>query len=122
MKNSTFDKKRSMNFSNDKIGEVVVITSHVEKLDASNAAELKSVFLFANKNGDNRLIFNMKQTKYCDSSGLSAILTANRLCKDSSGSFALSGLQPSVAKMISIAQLDKVLSISDTLEGALTLV
>lgn len=111
-----------MNFSNDKIGEVVVITSHVEKLDASNAAELKSIFLFANKNGDNRLIFNMKQTKYCDSSGLSAILTANRLCKDSSGSFALSGLQPSVAKMISIAQLDKVLSISDTLEGALTLV
>ena len=48
---------------------------------------------------------DLSKTKYCDSTGLSAILVANRLCKDTNGSFALCGLQPSVRKMIEIARI-----------------
>jgi anti-anti-sigma factor len=61
----------------------------------------------------------MSNTKYCDSSGLSALLLANRLCKDTNGKFVLCGLQDNVAKLISIAQLDKVLLIAKTKEDAL---
>ena len=61
----------------------------------------------------------MSQTKYCDSSGLSAILIANRLCKDTNGSFHLAGLQPNVLKLIQIAQLDKVLNLSENTDSAI---
>jgi anti-anti-sigma factor len=97
-----------------------VIVSNVEKLDTTTAPELKTVFTIVNKSGNNKIVFNLEKTKYCDSSGLSAILIANRLCKDTNGAFVLYGLQASVLKMIEIAQLDKVLSICSTKEEALS--
>jgi anti-sigma B factor antagonist len=108
-----------MNFSTDQKGKVFIVQSNVEKLDASNATELKAQFLHFNKNGNNEIILDLNRTKYCDSSGLSAILVANRLCKDTNGFFSICGLQPSVRKMIEIAQLDKVLSIGENVESIL---
>jgi anti-sigma B factor antagonist len=95
-----------------------VVATKVEKLDASNASELKAELVILNKNGVNSIIMDMSGTKYCDSSGLSAILTANRLCKDSNGNFALCGLNENVLKMVQIAQLDKVLLISSDIDAA----
>jgi anti-anti-sigma regulatory factor len=45
---------------------------------------------------------------------LSAVLIGNRLCRDANGSFVLSGLQPSVEKLVQISQLDRVLEITPT--------
>jgi anti-anti-sigma factor len=67
----------------------------------------------------NNVVIDMTQTKYCDSSGLSAILMANRLCKDTNGHFVLCGLQENVYKLIQIAQLDKVLLITEDQNAAL---
>jgi anti-anti-sigma regulatory factor len=50
---------------------------------------------------------------------LSAILVANRLCKDTNGAFAIAGAQPVVLKMIEIAQLDRVFRIFQSVEEAL---
>jgi len=108
----SFTKKDENNFT--------IITSNVEKLDASNASELKAEIVMINKNSVNNMIIDLSQTKYCDSSGLSAILIGNRLCKDSSGKMVVCGLQPNVAKLIQISQLDKVFTITDDLESAKT--
>ena len=95
-----------------------IITSNVEKLDASNAPELKSELVMINKNSVNNIILDLGKTKYCDSSGLSAILIGNRLCKDSSGQLVICGLQANVKKLIQISQLDKVFVITDDLNAA----
>ncbi len=108
-----------MNFPSEYHGKTVVIVSNVEKLDSTNAPELKTVFTVVNKSGNNKIVLNLEKTRYCDSSGLSAILVANRLCKDTNGSFVMYGLQASVLKMVQIAQLDRVLSILSTKEEAL---
>lgn len=108
----------TMNFKKESSDNYTVVNSEVEKLDSSNSAELKSEFVLLNKNSVNSIILNLQHTKYCDSSGLSAILIGNRLCKDSGGTFALTGLQPNVAKMIQISQLDKVLNIYETVKEA----
>ncbi len=107
------------NFSSEHKGNIAVVYAHVEKLDSSNAPELKGMFLHLNKGSNNLIVLDMSQTKYCDSSGLSAILIANRLCKDTSGSFHLAGLQPNVLKLIQIAQLDQVLNLCENLDSAL---
>ena len=59
-----------------------VIKFNAEKLTAVNATELKNELLELNKKGVNNIILDLTSTKYCDSSGLSSILTGNRLCKD----------------------------------------
>ncbi len=111
-----------MNFEIKQQGGVAIVKSAVDKLNAALAPELKSHFIAINKDNVNRIVLDMSDTNYCDSSGLSAILTANRLCKDSSGKFIMCGIQPTVKKMIEIAQLDRVLFIEDTLPDALAAV
>jgi anti-sigma B factor antagonist len=112
-------KHDTMNFETSKTQNEAVVRSNVEKLDASNAPELKAELVLLNKNGVNNIVIDLTNTKYCDSSGLSAVLTANRLCKDTSGNFVLCGLQESVKKLIEIAQLDKVLTITENESAAL---
>lgn len=105
-----------MNFKTNIDQYGATISSHVERLNAQNASELKAELVLLNNKGINNIIVDMTDTKYCDSSGLSALLMGNRLCKDTSGRFVLCGLQENVMKMVKIAQLDKVL----LFEGNLT--
>ena len=109
----------AMNFETIQNKNEAIVKSNVSKLDASNASELKSELILLNKNGVNNVIMDLSATKYCDSSGLSAILSANRLCKDSNGRFLLCGLQSNVFKLIQISQLDQVLAITASKEEAL---
>jgi len=107
-----------MNFEVTQEANYAIIRTGVEKLDATNATDLKSECLVLNKQGVNNIILDLSKTRYCDSSGLSAILTANRLCKDTNGKFYLCALQDNVSKMVGIAQLDKVLNITAALDLA----
>lgn len=107
-----------MNFKISNNKRYSTIVSEVEKLNGLNAPELKTTIFTLNKENVNNLIIDLSKTSYCNSSGLSAILSANRLCKNSNGKFILTGLQPNVKKMIEIAQLHRVLNITETLEGA----
>lgn len=107
-----------MDFIVNQENSTAVVKTNVEKLNASNASELKAELVLLSKKSVNNIVIDMSKTKYCDSSGLSAILVANRLCKDTNGNFALCGLQLNVQKLIQIAQLDKVLTITDTEEEA----
>jgi anti-anti-sigma factor len=110
-----------MNFISNQTNNEAVIQSNVEKLNASNSPELKASIIHLNNLGVNKIVIDLSVTKYCDSSGLSAILVANRLCKDSNGTCVLCGLQENVFKLIQIAQLDKVLVIADDLASAVEL-
>jgi anti-sigma B factor antagonist len=89
-----------------------LIQLQVEKLDTLAAPALKSEFVVLNNEGVKNMIIDLSETRYCDSSGLSAILVANRLCKNMGGVLIVSGLQDSVKKLISISQLDSILTIT----------
>ena len=110
-----------MDFTVSQENGTAVVKTNVEKLNASNASELKAELVLLNKNSINNIVIDMSKTKYCDSSGLSAILVANRLCKDTNGKFILCGLMPNVQKLIEIAQLDKVLVLADSEKDALAI-
>ncbi|MFK7757448.1 MAG: STAS domain-containing protein [Flavobacteriales bacterium] len=111
-----------MKFEIEQKDKVTVIKSKVEKLDALHAPELKGEFVLQNKNGKKNLVLDLSETRYCDSSGLSAVLVANRLCRESQGVFVLCGLQDAVSKLITISQLDSVLKIVPTPNEAVDLV
>lgn len=109
-----------MDFSVTQENRTSIIQVNVERLNASNASGLKAELALLNKSSINNIIIDLSNTKYCDSSGLSALLLANRLCKDTNGKFIMCGLQDNVQKLISIAQLDKVLNIAENKEAAIS--
>jgi anti-anti-sigma factor len=111
-----------MNFQIEKTEKYTIIKLQCEKLDSNIAPFLKSELVILNSDGVKNIILDMALSRYSDSSGLSAILVANRLCKNSSGVLVLCNLQEPVKKLISISQLDTILSITNTLDEAKELI
>lgn len=109
-----------MSFTVDRKDKFTVIKTTVEKLDSNVAPSLKSELVVLNADGVKNIIIDLAQTRYCDSSGLSAILVANRLCKNANGSLVITGLQDSVMKLITISQLDSILNIAASVEESTT--
>jgi anti-sigma B factor antagonist len=107
-----------MDFEITKIADYTLVKVLVDRLDTNNAPDLKSELVVINANGEKNIILDVSECEYCDSSGLSAILVANRLCEDSIGTFVLSGLQPDVEQIIRISMLHTVLIITRTVEEA----
>lgn len=107
-----------MNFEIDEQEKFTVIRAKVSKLDSHVAPELKSHLVVLNGKGVKSIIIDLSDSKYCDSSGLSAVLVANRLCRNNAGTFVLTGLQDAVRKLITISQLDTVLTITPTYQEA----
>lgn len=102
--------------------KVSVIATKVEKLDAMHAPELKSELVMLNKDGIKNVIIDLAETRYIDSSGLSALLVGNRLCRDANGTFVICCLQDNVKKLITISQLESVLKITPSQNEAVDLV
>ena len=111
-----------MKFTLDKQEKYSVLSLDEENLNSLIAPDLKSEFVFLRNEGIKNLIFDLGHVKYVDSSGLSAILTANRLWKDY-GSYVITGIQhPSVEKLIKISRLDTILAIIPSLPEAIDFV
>ncbi len=107
-----------MEFKIEKQKNHTLIKVLEEKLDTHIAPTLKSELVLVSGNGEKNIILDLENCRYCDSSGLSAILVANRLCKNAGGKFVLTGLSDAVERLITISQLDTVLNISDNVEKA----
>lgn len=108
-----------MNFSTEKTEHYTILKVTADKLDSTVAPDLKSELLLLNKDGVLNIILDLTETRYCDSSGLSSVLVGNRLCKNGNGMLILAGLQPGVKKLITISQLDPVLTIVPTVSEAI---
>ncbi len=111
-----------MEFKIDKFENHTLIKVLEEKLDTHIAPTLKSELVLVSGNGEKNIILDLGICRYCDSSGLSAILVANRLCKNANGTFVLTGLNDAVERLITISQLDTVLNISNSLDEAVSLI
>lgn len=107
-----------MNISKQEKEKYVILKVENEKLDSILAPDLKSEMVMLNKTGVANIIVDLTAVKYCDSSGLSALLVGNRGTRELNGTFVISGLQPMVEKLIAISQLDKVLNITPTCDEA----
>ncbi len=107
-----------MKYSVDKQDRYTVFQLQEDNLNSVVAPDLKSEIVILHNEGVNNLIFDLSKVKYVDSSGLSAILTADRLMK-TNGSFVLTGIeQPAVKKLFEISRLDSVLSMAPTKQEA----
>ena len=113
-----FRKLLIMTFEILKKGKYTLIEVNSDRLDTNNAPDLKSELIVINNGGEKNIILDLSSVNYCDSSGLRAVLVANRLCEDSIGTFILCGLQPDVENLVKISMLHTVLLITNDVKEA----
>lgn len=111
-----------MEFKIEKHEEFTLIQVLEEKLDTHIAPTLKSELVLISGNGEKNIVLDLSKCRYCDSSGLSSILVANRLCKNAGGTFVLTGLNDAVERLITISQLDTVLNITSSVDEGIALI
>ena len=116
------DLFNSMKYTIDKQEDYSIFNLEEENLNSVIAPQLKSEFIFLRNEGVPNLILDMEGVKYVDSSGLSAILTANRLWKDT-GAFVMTGInEASVQRIIEISRLNTILNITKDIDEAVDLI
>ncbi len=109
-----------MKFETEKNGKATILKLHGKKLDATASAELKAEFLVLCKpKVASKLIIDMQEVEFCDSSGLSALLIADRTMREHGGSVCLTHVHKKVLDLMKISQLDRVFSIHKKVDDAL---
>jgi anti-sigma B factor antagonist len=108
-----------MKYTVDKQERYTIFRLEEENLNSIIAPLLKSEFVILSNEGVNNLIFDLSKVVFIDSSGLSAILTGDRLWKRL-GTFILTGIEhPSVKKLIEISRLETILTIVPTVSESI---
>lgn len=108
-----------MKFLADKSERYTTFQLLEEKLDSLVSPTLKTELVTYCAEGIRNLILDLSNVKYVDSSGLSAILTGNRVYNAEGGIMIVIGLNDHVQKLIKISQLDTVLNLLPTREEAI---
>lgn len=109
-----------MNFETKRVGDITIFKLNEKRLDTNISGLLKSEFTMMLKvEGVSKLIIDLSEVESCDSSGLSAILVANRILSSSEGQIRLAAPSEKVHTLIRITQLDRVLQVTDSVEQAI---
>ena len=107
-----------MEFETRKHGKATVIKVKERKLDASVSPELKGEFLILCTPATKELVIDLTDVEFCDSSGLSALLIAERKMREAGGIVKLAGLNKKVLTLVKISRLDRAFQIFDTVAKA----
>jgi anti-sigma B factor antagonist len=102
-----------MKFEVVKNGATAVLKLKEKKLDSAIAAELKGEFVLLCTPKVQTLTIDLAGVEFCDSSGLSALLIADRKMKEHGGSVLLLHVHKKVLGLLKISMLDRVFSIRE---------
>ena len=107
-----------MNFEVQKNRTSTTLKLKERKLDSSVSPELKGEFLILCNPKVQHLVVDLGDVEFCDSSGLSALLIADRKMKEHGGMVKLVNVQKKVASLIKISMLDRVFDVEETPQRA----
>ncbi|MDX9757966.1 MAG: STAS domain-containing protein [Bacteroidota bacterium] len=111
-----------MKFTVDNENGLAIFHLHENRLDATNAAEAKSEFLILCQTNIEVLILDFSEVTFCDSSGLSAILLAERQLRERDGGIIVVDGNGKVRTLFEIAKLTDIIPLVATIEEARDLI
>lgn len=109
----------SINFELKTENDIAIFKLNESRFNSTIAGMVKAEFTITLSEEVNKLVVDMSEVTYCDSSGLSALLLAFRILQAEEGEIKLASPQKSVRTLIEISQLDKILPIYDSVEEAI---
>lgn len=102
-------------------GDLPVVTVPMPaEMDMSNALSVGAELWLAVESGAATVIADMSETTFCDSSGLGALVQADRAAKARGTQLRVAAASERVRQVLALSKLDGVLSIYASLGAALS--
>ena len=98
--------------------DINVVTVNAGRIDAAAAIQFKDAVRAVTDTGPARVLLDLSQVTFVDSSGLGAIVASKKLLGDDR-QLDLAGLTPDVDKVFRLTRMDSVFGVFPTLETAL---
>ncbi|MCW2753902.1 MAG: anti-anti-sigma factor [Marmoricola sp.] len=96
----------------------IVVVAPVGEFDISSVEMLRSTFLDATSETNNKVVVDLSATTFLDSMALGTMLGVSRRVNGWGGWVRVAAPQPNVRKVLRITGLDKVFALYDTLDQA----
>jgi len=96
----------------------VLVVAAPEEIDIANAAGVEAALVAAASSGHSRFVADMTRTRFCDSSGISALVMAQRRALQEDSQLVLA-VSPAVLRLLTLTGLDTAIRHFATLEEAL---
>jgi anti-sigma B factor antagonist len=97
----------------------VPVVAVPEEIDITSAPQLRSTLLQAAAEGHGTLVADMTRTRFCDSSGLHALLTAHKRAQAEGGELRLVIPGAAVLRVLAITGIDRMIPNFTSLDDAL---
>jgi len=97
----------------------VPVVAAPEEIDITNADGLRSALLEAAAHGHGTLVADMTRTRFCDSSGLHALLAVHKRAQAQGGELLLVISAAAVLRILAITCIDRMIPNFTSLEEAL---
>jgi anti-sigma B factor antagonist len=100
------------------VNGVPVVRAAVE-VDATNAQDLRSAIVAALAAGAERLIVDMSETEFCDSTGLNVLVRAHKRLAEAGGELLLVATEPTLLRIFKVTGMDTMFHLFASLDEAL---
>lgn len=108
-----------MNYSVEHKNNIVIFTIKNKTLEAQTSAELKAKILILAQPDIDALVVDLKSVEAMDSSGLGALLLANRQLSENDIPVILTSVSDFVKSLMSMTKIDEVFEFYDDVDSAI---
>jgi len=106
-----------MDINTKSAGDYFLVSPQGERLDAHAAVAFKEFMAKTIDEGNNKIVLDLRQITFIDSSGLGAIVTTlKRVGAD--GKLVVAGLNDKTRSIFEMTRMDRVFDIHTSVEGA----
>jgi anti-anti-sigma factor len=88
-------------------------------LNAASASAVKQAVQQAVSDGRRKIVLDMREVPFIDSSGLTALVSSMKLVNAEEGTLKLAGLQSQAKLLFNLTMFDQIFDIFDTADAAL---
>lgn len=110
--------RTNMNLTIDHIENVKIIKIRTQKINSENSPDLKAKLLIESQRDIKALIIDLEEVKSIDSSGVSALLLANRQLSPFEIPVYITGLNPQITFLFDVLNLNNVFILKSTVSDA----
>ncbi|MEL6914855.1 MAG: STAS domain-containing protein [Pseudomonadota bacterium] len=99
------------------VGDTRVVKVNDSRIDAAVAIQFKDAVRAVTADGPRRVVLDLSDVSFIDSSGLGAVVAVKKLLKDTH-TLELVGLTPVVAKVFKLTRMDTIFTIHRDMAAA----
>lgn len=106
-----------MDLTSTQADNIQIVTVNASRIDAAVAIRFKDIMRGMTEFGPERIVLDLSQVDFVDSSGLGAIVASMKQL-GSASKLDLAGLTPNVDKVFRLTRMDTVFAIHDSTDAA----